>query len=294
MANEYYNMNPSTSADPLHGFAARSYSVDYLKGLYHEKQAWKKLRNQTSDAGFGESVTLGVMPTLVAQDVNISTGAVTALDTSVVASTIVMSHEKAVLLRLRQPQISQSKVDIKSAFAEAAGKACAESVDFELAKLFASMTENSAGSLGADLTEAYILAAMQKLIEDNVTFTNPNDFVFCLPGSQFAAVKGLKDYGSYSINAGSSNSEGMADVIARVDTLYGIDVVWMNHSGLTVTGGKYGALLHKDSVGVAISKQISPLDPIRVSGTTNYEMGSSVIFGVDILDATRACLLLTK
>jgi len=293
MANEYYNMNPSTDADPLHGFATRGYSVDYLKGLYHEKHAWKKLRNQTSDAGFGESVTLGVMPTLVAADVNISTGAVSALDTSVTASTIIMSHEKAVLVRLRQPQIEQSKVDIKAAFAEAAGRACAESIDFELAKLFASLTENSAGSLGADLTEAYLLAAMQELIKDNLSFTNPNDFVWVLPGTQFAAVKGLKDYGNYSINAGSSNSEGIADVVARVDTLFGIDVVWGNHSGMSVTTGKYGALLHKDSIGVAISKQISPLEPIRVSGTTNYEMGSSVIFGVDILDKTRACLLKT-
>jgi hypothetical protein len=287
-------MNPSTAADPLHGFAARSYSSEYLAGLYHKKHAWKKLMNMTSDAGFGESVTIGVMPTLVAADVNISTGAVTALDTSVTASTVVMSHEKAVLVRLREPQIRQSKVDIKSAFAMAAGEACAESIDFELAKLLASLTENSAGSLGADLTEAYVLAAIQKLVEDNVSITDPSQLVWFLPGSQFASVKGLKDYGSYQINAGSSNTEGAADVIARVDTLYGIDVVWGNHSGMSVTAGKYGGLFHRDAIGVAISKQISPLEPQRVSGTTNYEMGASVIFGVDILDATRACLVLTK
>lgn len=294
MANEYYNMNPSTAADPLHGFAARSYSVDYLKGLYSEKLAWKKLRNQTSDAGFGESVTLGVMPQLAAVDVNISTGSFSYISTSVTAATIIMNHEKVVPVSLREPQIRQSKVDIKSAFMEAAGRACAESIDIELATLFASLTENSAGSLNADLTEAYCLAALQKLVEDNVSITNPNDLVWCIPGSQFAAVKGLKDYGSYQINAGSSNSEGMSDVVARVDTLYGIDVVWMNYSALSVTGGKYGALLHKDSIGVAISKNIAPRDPQWVPGTTNLEMVTSVIFGIDILDATRACLLLTK
>ena len=294
MANEYYNMNPSTAADPLHGFAAKSFSAEYLAGLYAKKHAWKKLKNMTSDAGFGESVAIGVMPALVAQDVNISTGAVTALDTSVTASTVVMSHEKAVLVRLRQPQISQSKVDIKAAFAEAAGMACADSIDFELAKLLASLTENSAGSLGADLTDAYIQAALQTLVEDNVSVDNVNDLVFMLPGAWYGVCRGLKDYGNYTINAGNSATEGMADIQARIDTLYGIQVVWANYSPMSVTGGKYGLLAHRDAIGCAISKQISPLDPQRVSGTTNYEMGASVIFGIDVLDATRACLIKGK
>ena len=294
MANEMYNLNPSTAADPAFGFATRAYSASYLGGLYAKKQAWKKLRNETSEAGFGESVTLGVMPRFEAKDVNISTGAFNYDATSVTAAVVRMDKNKAVGFSIPEATLTQSKVDMKSAFAEAAGIALADSIDGELCELFASMTENSAGSLGADLTDAYVLAALQKLVEAYVPIDNVNDLVMVLPGSQFAAIKALKGYTRYSINAGSSNAEGGADIVPSIDTLYGIEVVFRSDSALTVTGGKYGALMHRDAVGVAVSKQFSMRPPQYLQGSTNVEMVASGIFGINLLDATRCVLIKTK
>lgn len=294
MANEYYNANPSTDADPAHGLATRAYSADYLEGLYAGKSAWKKLKNETANASLGESVTLGVFPALTAVDVNQSTGSFSYINTSVTAATIVIDHEKAVPVSLREPLIKQAKVDIKSAFAREAGKACADAIDAELVELFAAMTTNTAGSLGADLTDAYVLNALQDLVTKNVSLVDPSMFVWVLPGTQYGAVKGLKDYGNYSINAGSSMSEGMADLRAHIDTLYGIDVVFRNDSAMSITGGKYGALLHRDSVGVAISKNISMREPQWIPGTTNLEMVTSVLFGIDTLDKNRCVRISTN
>ncbi len=293
MANEYYNANPSTDADNAYGLSARAYSAEYLSGLYVQKTAWKKLLNKTADAGFGESVNLAIFPTLAAVDVTAATGAYTAIDTSITQGSIVMDKQKAVPFRLTAPLIAQSKVDVMAAFAEQGGKALADSIDAELVELFASLTENSAGSLGAALTDAYIQAAMAELVKDNISFTNSNDFVWVLPGTQYGSVIGLKSYTNYSINAGSSLADGGADLRAHVDTLYGIDVVFRNDASMAVTGGVYGALLSKDSIGVAISKQFAMEPPQRITGTTAYEMLVHGIFGINIMDATRACLIKT-
>jgi hypothetical protein len=76
--------------------------------------------------------------------------------------------------------------------------------------------------------------------------------------------------------------------------LYGIDVVFRNDAAMSLTGGKYGALLHKDSVGVAISKNIAMRDPQWIPGTTNMEMVTSVLFGIDILDKKRCVRISTN
>jgi hypothetical protein len=293
MANEYYVSNPSTAADPANGLASRAYAAEFIGGLYNEKFAWKKLLNKTSDAGFGESVSVTLFPTLTAVDVTNSTGAYSNINTSITASVVVMDKQKAVPARITAPIISQYKGDIKAAFAQESGKALGASCDIELAKLAASLTENSAGSLGAALTDAYILAAMTELVKDNLNFVDANQYVWMLPASQFGAIKGLKSYAAYQINAGSTMTDGGADIRPMVETLHGIDVVFSNAAGLDVTGGKYGMLLHRDSVGVAFSKQFTMEPPMRVPGTTAIEMLTHCIYGINVLDATRACLIKT-
>lgn len=289
----YYNANPATSATNAFGLSARAYTADYLGGLYAEKQAWKKLLNKTSDAGFGESVNMSIVPAMAAVDVTNSTGAYSYISTSITQGQIVMDKQKAVPFKVTAPVIAQSKVDVMGLFAEQGGKALADSVDGELCELLASLTENSAGSLGAALTDAYVLAAMTELVKDNVNFTNVNDFVWLLPASQFGAILGLKSYANYSINAGNSLTDGQADVRAVVNTLHGIDVVFRADSAMAVTGGQYGALMHKESIGVAFSKQFMMEPPVRIQGTTAYELLVHGIFGISVLDATRACLIKT-
>lgn len=293
MANEYYNANPAVSGNPAFGLASRQYSAEYLEGLYAPKSAWKKLLNKSEMADKGESVSVTVMPALSAVDVNQSTGTFAYVNTSITKSDIVISHEKATAVKLTRPVIKSSVIDVMALFAKELGKSISDSIDNELCKLFASMTTNSVGSVGAAFSETYALAALGKMVENNISLSDPSQFVWVLPSSQYAAVKGLKDYGNYTINAGSTGTEGSADVVARIDTLYGIDVVFRTDSAMDVTGGKLGALLHRDSVGVAISKTPGLEEPVRIPGGTAMEVVATALFGIDILDLKRCVLIQT-
>ena len=295
MAGVIYSANPATSSEPGFGLATRAYSAQYLEALYAPKAAWKHMRNFTADVmQFGESVSVPTFPSLTAVDVTSSTGAFSYDNTSITASTIVINHMKAVAHSVPEYIIKQSKIDVMSAFAKNAAKAVSDSIDAEMVELIAKLSANSAGSANSDLTEDYCLHALEALVTYHVPLSNPMDLVWVLPASQFAPVHGLKDYGSYTINAGSPNAEGGADVRASVDTLYGIDVVWRNDAAMTVTAGKIGGLFYKDSVGVAIQRAPSMRDPLPLGGTINTELLCHALFGINLMKETLACKILCK
>jgi len=251
------------------------------------------MRNFTSDvASYGESVSLPSFPGLTAVDVTSSTGTFSYDNTSITKQTVVIDQMKATAYSVPEYIFLQSKIDAKMAFAREAGASVADSIDQELVELIASFSTNSVGTAGSDLTEAWCLDALQKLAENYVPLNDPSQLVWVLPATQFGPVHGLKDYGSYQINSGSSNAEGSADVRANVDTLYGIDVVWRNDTAMTVSTGKIGALLHRDSIGVAIQRAPAMREPMPIPGSINTEMLCHALFGIDIIKETSGVLLL--
>lgn len=297
MAGVMYNAIPSTSADPAHGLAlVKKYSARYLKGLYAKPGAWQRVLNVTTDAGMGQSVEMGELPTVTAQDVTVSTGAFTYDNTSILARSVTIDKIKAVAHSLPDHTLIQSAVDIKAALSENAGLALQNAIDGEMTELIASISTNSAGSANADLTEDSIWASLQKLVETGGSnlISNPSELVFILPGSQYGPCKkALKGYTNFRYYSGGSAPDGANDLKPQIDTIAGIDTFWRNDSSMTVSSGKIGGLFHRDSVGVAIQKAASfRISPI--SGTVNTELLAYNIFGIGLLSEKRAVKVLCK
>jgi len=296
MAGIMFNTIPASASDPMFGLSAKQYSLQYLKALYAKQGAWKHLRNFDADvANFGESVSFPSFPRLTAVNVTASTGGFTNNDDSVTQQTVTINKSKVVSFQIPEQNIIQAKIDVKAAFAEAAANAVTNSIDEEVVGLIASIATNSAGSLGADLSETYCLAAMGKLVENYVPMSNPEDLCWILPASQFGPVHALKGYAnSYRIVAGSSDAEGSRDVQANVDSLYGIPVYFRNDSAMTISGGKQGGLFFRDSVGVAIQRMPHMRPIVYVPDTINIQMATHALFGVSLVKEYVACVLNTK
>lgn len=293
MANEMYVDNPATSGEPAYGFAARAYSAAYLKALYAPKKAWKKLRNHTADVtGFGESVSLPSLPAIAAVDVTTSTGAFTPDTTSITLASVVINKHKMIAHTVPEYLILQSKADIMAAFAERAGEGVSDSVDAELVKLFPGFSRTG-GTANTDLTEALALGCIGKLVEKHAPIGNPDEFVWVLPSSQYAVVKALNGYNNYRLT-GAGSADGSRDVQALIDTLYGFDVVFREDAAMTVTSGKIGGLMHRDSVGVAFQRMPSMMQPVPVANTINTQLRCYALFGIAELKDDLAVRVLCK
>jgi hypothetical protein len=107
-------------------------------------------------------------------------------------------------------------------------------------------------------------------------------------------VKKLKSYDSFRILAGSTDAEGMKDVRAAVDTLYGIPVFFRGDSEMTITGGKIGGLFYKDSVGVAIQRMPHMRPVVYVPDTINVQLVCHALFGVSLVKEAVACVVNAK
>ena len=294
MANEMFHI-PGATNDPAYGVSAKAFSVNYLKALYDKQGAWKHVRNFSADvSAFGESVTIPSFPRLTAVDASLTDGTYTAENTAITPQSILINKAKAVGYKIPEPVFHQAKLDVRAAFAEEAGRAVSDSIEVEMVKLIPSIV-NEAGTLGADLDEGNCLAAIGKLVENHVDVSNPDELVWVLPASQFAAVHALKGYAvSYQINAGSSNAEGSRDIRAALDTLYGIPVFFRSDTDMTVSGGKIGGLFYKDSVGIAIQRMPALRQPMPIPGTLNLEMLTWALFGISLIKAECAVKVLTK
>lgn len=291
-----YNAVPATSSEPMFGLSAKQFSLQYLSALYAKQGAWKHLRNFDADvANFGESVSFPSFPRLSAVAVTAATGGFTNDNTSITQQTVLINQNYVVAYQVPESNIIQSKIDVKAAFAEQAALAVTDRIDHSVAALIPSISTNSAGSLGADISDAYVLAAMQKLVENYVPLSNPEDLCMILPTSQFAAAKGLKSYAqSFRIVAGSTDNDGGKDIQPHLDTIYGIPTYFRGDSEMTVTGGKIGGLFYRDSVGVAIQRMPHMRPIVYVPDTINVQLVCHVLFGVSLVKEVTACLINTK
>ena len=297
MAGIMYDVAGAGSGYPASGVAAQAFSINYLKAFYDRPGAWKHLRNFDADvSAFGQTVTVPIFPRLTAVDVTNSTGAFAYDNTSILPGVVTINKQKAVPFAPTYPVLTQSKIDIPTAFAEAAGMAVADSIDREVVKLIASLSTNTAGALGSNLTEAAIDDALGTLVANHVDVeSNPQDLVWILPASQFSSVRQLKGYDkAYRIVAPSTESEGQADLKPFITTINGIEVHFRSDSEMGVSTGRIGGLFHRDSVGVAIQRMPSMLPPQRIPGTSNMEYVCLALYGVNVLKEYVACKLLCK
>ena len=293
MANEFYHV-PGATGDPAEGISTKAYSANYLKALYDKFGAWKHIRNFTADvSSYGESVTIPSFPRLTASDISMSDGTYTANDTAITPQTVTINKPKAVGFKVPRMVYMQAKLDVQSAFAAAAADAVHNSMEIEMVKLIPSIT-NTAGTLGSDLDEDKINAAVGKLVENHVPLTNPQDFVWILPASQYGAVKKLRGYDKYRIMAQQTDANGTRDVQADLETLAGFPLFFRNDSEMTVSGGKIGGLFYVDSVGIAIQRMPALEPPVRIPGSVNIELLTWAHFGIALIKKEVAVKILTK
>lgn len=295
MANEFYHVRGAQ--DVGEGFSSEAYSINYIKALYDKMGAIKHLRNHSADvAAFGAAVTMPNMPRVTPVDINPTTGAFTYNNTTVPPASIVIDQWKAIPYQVLDNVFYQSKVDVRMALAANAADSMQDDLDHSLVKLIPSLSgTNSAGSLGSDLTEASVNLAIQKLVDNHVPLGNPDDFVWVLPSSQYAAVHGIKNgyAANYRIIPGDETNGGK-DIQAKIDTLMGFELFFRADSEMTVTGGKIGGLFYRDSVGFAIQKNPSQRPPVYIPGTANLEIVTMALYGRAILKDLTACKILCK
>ena len=293
MANEMYHV-PGASGDPAAGVAAKAFSINYIKALYDKPGAWKRLRNFDADvSAYGESVTVPSFPRLVAQTASTTTGAFNYDATAIAPETILINKSNVVPFSVPDIVLHQAKMDVKAAFAEAAGMAVSDSMDHELVKLNPSFTTNTAGALGSNLTDAYLCDAIGKLVANHVDTSNPMDFVWVLPASQYSATRQLKSYETFRMTPSMNNAEGGSDITPALDTLHGIPVHFRSDAEMSVSTGRIGGLFYRDSIGIAIQRMPSMLPIQRVPGTINWELVCYALFGIAILKEPVGVKILT-
>lgn len=294
MAGNMYNAIPAVSGNPAYGAAAKAFSIQYLKALYDKMGAWKYARNFDADvAKFGESVSGASFPRLTAVDVDPSTGTVAQDNTQVASFTVTINKAKAVSYTIPESTLMQSKIDLRAAFADEAGRAVSNAIDYEMAQLVSSITTNTVGTAGSDISDTIVSLALEKLVLNHVDLSMRNDLVWILPSTQYHAVRALKNYGtSFKIVSGIADGEGEADLKAEIDTIYGIPVFFRSDMP-TVSGGKAGGLFYRDAVGIAIQR-MPELRPIQyVPNTINVQLLTWALFGINLNKETVACQVLT-
>lgn len=295
MAGIYYNEVPSTPADSGYGVSARAYSMRYLKGLYDQGEVFRHLLNFDADVkACGESVDIPIMQALTAVDVTSSTGDFSSsyINTSILKGQILINKPVAVPFKLTEQFTSQSgPMELNPAFLDEAGKAVSKHIDKSISALIAAFTTNSVGSTGSNLTETYLWQAVGKLVGAGVTISDTANLVWVMPYTQLPTIQLMKGYGvSYRRLPGNS-VEGSNDIQPMMNTLFGIPLFYKSDSSLIVSAGAtYGALMHRDTIGVAIQRQphvrIAP-----IPGCTATELLMTALYGVATLRQATGCLI---
>lgn len=307
MANEFYGRPGSGttySTDPAFGVLAKIYSPNYIKALYARPKAFMKLRNFSAEVkSMGSSVMIPVFPRLTAQNVSLSDGSLTGEDTDITQQEMVINYSKGVDYKVPMNVMLQTQLpDLAAALADNSARAIVDSIDHAIVSDIiptiltaesAVAAANYAGTLGSDMTEDIVYAALGKLVDNYVDLSNTDDFVWILPSSQYGPIHKLKGYTSYRILPGDT-TEGGQDVKPQQLTLMGIDVHFRNDSEMSVTGGKLGGLFYRDAVAVAIQREPSLFPPVRVPNTILWDYLTWALFGLKLIKPQYAVQIQTK
>jgi len=149
-------------------------------------------------------------------------------------------------------------------------------LDSDVCALFSSLTSTWAGSDGQTFTDDILLALMEGLDEADI----PEERAIVGDPSMVADMRKIDKFMTFDY---STNPLRTAGYRGRVDA-YDLPVFYTNNLTAATTGN-YGALIHKDAIGVGVQ---SPMDveawrePKRHSDFIN----TSGFYGVDVLRAT--------
>lgn len=205
--------------------------------------------------GKGDTIHIPNISNLSANDKTagseVTTQAVTETETS-----ISIDSHKETSFEIEDILAIQSQYDLRSEYTSKAGYAIAQAVDTDLLGLYSSLTSTDVGVYGSDLTDATLVAGIQKLDEVDAPI---EDRCFVIAPSQKAAIMKIDKFvkadflGEYDrptpVKVGPNNRYLWGEI-------YGIPVYYTNQ--VTTTAGTptqtHNLLFHKEAFALALQQ----------------------------------------
>jgi N4-gp56 family major capsid protein len=173
-------------------------------------------------------------------------------------TTISVDQWKEVSFEIEDIVKVQSQYDLRSEYTNKAGYAIAKAVDTDLLALYSGLASVDVGTYGVDITDPVIVAALQKLDEENVPL---EDRFFIIAPSQKAAIMKLDKFvkadflGQYDmptpVRKGPNNRYLWGDI-------YGVPTYYTNQ--VPTTAGTplqtHNLMFHREAF--ALAMQLSP------------------------------------
>jgi len=158
-------------------------------------------------------------------------------------------------------------------------------LDSDTCALFSSLTNTWAGSDGQTFSDDILLNIMEGLDEADIP---PQRAMVCDP-STIADLRKIDKFMSFDY---SNNPLRLAGYRGRIDP-YGLPVYMTNNLTAPASAGNYGAVLHKEAIGLAVQ---SPMDveKWREPRRHSYIINTSGFYGVDVLRSTFGAYFYTR
>jgi len=228
----------------------------------------------------GDVLNIPVMAELTGAAVDVTSDAVlTNMNTTftTTAETITVDTWWNVPVQVDDSTARQTTVpELLEKEADNAAYAWRKKLDSDVCALFSSLRSTWAGTDGQTFTDDIMVALMEGLDEADI----PEERAVVGDPSTIADMRKIDKFMTFDY---STNPLRMAGYRGRVDA-YGLPV-FMTNNLTAATTGNYGAILHKEAIGLIVQ---SPMDvekfrlPLRLSWVIN----TSGFYGVDVLRAS--------
>ena len=264
------------------------------KFLEHTKSGLVALQvcNSTwgSELTKGDKLYITLMAALTVADVDVSSDAVL---TAMAANTFFGSNTSITIDKWKECPVgiddsAKKQTQIPSLLAqkvEDASYAWNKTVDAEAASLFSSLTSTWAGSDGQTFTDDLLLDLMEGLDEADI----PEERALVGDPSVIADMRKIDKFMTFDYTTSPLRAAGYR---GRIDA-YDLPVFYTNNLTSPSSVGNYGAILHKDAIGVALQ---SPMDieAWREQRRHIDVVNTSGFYGIDVLRSTFGAYFYTR
>jgi hypothetical protein len=234
----------------------------------------------------GDTIHIPHISNLAAND-KTQTSEVTLQTVTETETPIAISEWKEVSFEIEDIVKVQSQYDLRSEYTAKAGYAIAQAVDTDLLSLYASLTSTDVGTYGVDVTDPVIVAALQKLDEQD---TPLEDRYFIIAPSQKAAIMKLDKFvkadflGQYDqptpVKRGPNSRYLWGDI-------YGVPTYYTNQVPVTAATPTqtHNILFHKEAF--ALAMQLSPRTQASYwQKDLSWLVTTDTIYGFSVLRST--------
>jgi hypothetical protein len=244
--------------------------------------SWKE------DLKMGDKVWIPIDKELTGAAVDVTTtGVITNLNTTALdtATSITVDVWWEVPVSVDDSSRAQTQIPaLLEKLAKNAGYAWKKKLDGDTFALLSSLTSTWAGTDGQNFTDGLLLALMEGLDEANI----PAERALVTDPSGIADMRKIDKFMTFDYSASPLRLAGYR---GRVDA-YDLPV-YMTNNLTAATTGNYGALLHKDAIGLAVQSPLA-LETWREPTRHSDFINTSGWYGVDVLRSTFGAYFYTR